>query len=289
MIRHASLADFLRAPRQPESGAPLALILAEDLAQIGMTLSYHLDRGFARVLLFAPAEAALEDTYGDTVQRIDHSAPHDGGLAHVVNAVLPRIAPGRWVYAGHNAEYLFYPFCETRSVAEMLAFHAEERRDAMLAYMVDLYPHDLAAHPDGLDPDAPEFDRMGYFATDRPGPDGQPRDRQLNFHGGLRWRFEEHVPEDRRRIDRIALFRARPGLRMAEDFTLNDDEMNTYACRWHNNLTAAVVSFRTAKALMANPSSREAIDRFTWPGSERFDWSSEQLMNAGLMEPGQWF
>ena len=289
MIRHASLAAFLRTPSLPATDAPLALILAEDLAEIDSTLRHHLERGFRRILLFAPAEAHVDRCVGSAVVRIDHAAPHDGGLPQVVNAVLPRIAPGTWVYAGYNAEYLFHPFCETRRVAEMLAFHAEERRAAMLAYVVDLYAADLAAHPDGIDLRAPEFDRVGYFATDRPGPDGQPLDRQLNFHGGLRWRFEEHVPEEKRRIDRIALFRARPGLRMAEDFTFTEPELNTYACRWHNSLTCAVASFRTAKALMANPASSDTIARFTWPGSERFDWSSEQLMRAGLMEPGQWF
>ena len=33
----------------------------------------------------------------------------------------------------------------------------------------------------------------------------------------------------------------------------NDEEYNTYACPWHHNLTAAIVSFRTAKALKRNP------------------------------------
>ena len=32
---------------------------------------------------------------------------------------------------------------ESRSVVEMLAFHAEERRDAMLTYVIDLYAKDL--------------------------------------------------------------------------------------------------------------------------------------------------
>jgi hypothetical protein len=35
------------------------------------------------------------------------------------------------------------------------------------------------------------------------------------------------VPWTRRRIDRIALFRAKPGLTLREDFTLSDEEMNT--------------------------------------------------------------
>ncbi|MCR9150171.1 MAG: hypothetical protein NXH83_08350 [Rhodobacteraceae bacterium] len=289
MIRHATLAQFLRSGDAARISGPVAVILAEDMVEIDTTLRHHLARGFRQILLFAPAEAPDPEGCGGDVIRVDHAAPRDGDLPAIVSAVLPRLPADTWVYAGHNAEYLFYPFCETRRVSEMLAFHAEERRRAMLAYVVDLYPADLAAHPDGVGLSAAQFDRMGYFATERPGPNGVPKDRQLDFHGGLRWRFEEHVPPNRRRIDRIALFRARPGLRMREDFTFDDEEMNTYACPWHNSLTCAVVSFRAAKALMANPASREAIDRFTWPGSETFAWSSRQLMQAGLMEPGQWF
>jgi hypothetical protein len=41
--------------------------------------------------------------------------------------------------------------------------------------------------------------------------------------------------------------------------------------------------------LRTNPGSRHAIPTFRWPNSVRFDWTSQQLMDLGLMEPGQWF
>jgi hypothetical protein len=97
------------------------------------------------------------------------------------------------------------------------------------------------------------------------------------------------MPWSRRRIDRISLFRAEKGLRMAPDFTLSEEELNTYACPWHHNLTAAVCSFRTAKALRSNPGSKDAIRTFRWQHSVPFQWHSQQLMDLGLMEPGQWF
>lgn len=290
MFRHyTSIADFLRRGQAALAEGPVAVILAEDLAEIPSTLAHHAARGFARLLLFAPAEAVVPPAFGSLLARIDHAAPFDGGLPAIVSALMPRVPPGTWIYAGHNAEYLFHPFCETRSVAEMLAFHAEERRGAMFGQVVDLYAADLAAHPDGIDLAAPCFDRTGYYAVERRAPDGAVADRQLDLHGGLRWRFDDHVPKGRRRIDRVPLFRARPGLRMNADFTLNDPELNTYACRWHNSLTCAVASFRAAKALRANPASREVIATFRWWGSERFEWSSAQLLRAGLMECDQWF
>ena len=38
-----------------------------------------------------------------------------------------------------------------------------------------------------------------------------------------------------------------------------------------------------------NPGSREQVRDMTWRNSHRFDWTSQQLMDLGLMEPGQWF
>jgi hypothetical protein len=80
-----------------------------------------------------------------------------------------------------------------------------------------------------------------------------------------------------------------PGVRLREDNTLSVEEMNTFACPWHNNITLAVMSFRTAKALKTNPGSRWAIPDFRWRNSVPFQWHSQQLMDLGLMEPGQWF
>ena len=111
--------------------------------------------------------------------------------------------------------------------------------------------------PNAVSLDEALLDRSGYYALGRKDPanHNHPKERQLDFFGGLRWRFEEHIPAPRRKIDRIALFRAKPGLRLRRDFTFNDREMNTYACPWHHNITTAIVSFRTAKALRTNPGS----------------------------------
>ncbi|MEO0767793.1 MAG: hypothetical protein AAFY75_17440, partial [Pseudomonadota bacterium] len=179
----------------------------------------------------------------------------------------------------------------SRTVGEMLTFHTEERRDAMLTYVVDLYADNTDEFPDAVSLERAHLDKSGYYALARTDPDNHnhPKERQLDFYGGLRWRFEEHVPEPRRKIDRISLFRAKPGLRLRPDHTFNDEEYNTYACPWHHNLTAAVCSFRTAKALKTNAGSTFEIDSFQWHNSIPFEWRSQQLLDLGLMEPGQWF
>ena len=286
-MSYASLSDFLSAGKAALSRGPVALIMAEDDVEIGSTIAHHLNLGFRKLVVFAGDDIPRPDGPLPDVSWVTHDFTAEGAVEAAVNAVIAA-APGTWLYYCFNAEYLHFPFCETRTVGEMLTFHAEERREAMLTYVIDLYAGDLGRHPSAVALDDAHFDATGHYALARQtGTDYA--DRQLDFFGGLRWRFEEHVPWTRRRIDRIGLFRARKGLELQADHTFNIPEFNTYACPWHNNLTAAICSFRCAKALKRNPGSRAAIHSFTWRGSERFTWTSQQLMDHGLMEPGQWF
>ena len=289
-MHYTGIGDFLRRGRGALTGGPVAMVFAEDEVELDTTLRHHRHMGFRSVLVFVSPLWRMPPDLEGKLHRIDTDLRADGVVQDSVNAVIAA-GPGVWMFYCYNAEYLFYPFCETRSIGELLAFHAEERRDAMLTYVVDLYAGNLDRCPDAVSLDDAHLDRSGYYALARPDPENHnhPKERQLNFHGGLRWRYEEHVPEERRKIDRIALFRARPGLRLRADHTFSDEEYNTYACPWHNNLTAALASFRTAKALKRNPGSTFDIRSFKWHNSTRFEWQSRQLLDLGLMEPGQWF
>ncbi|GAA6201910.1 hypothetical protein [Aquicoccus sp. SU-CL01552] len=289
-MNHASLDDFLKHGTATLAKGPVALIFVEDAVELDSTLRHHLQCGFKAVVALMPPAFELADDLEDTVHRVAFDCSHPQAVFDAVNRVI-EAAPGVWLYYGYNAEYLFFPFCETRSIGEMLAFHTEERRDAMLTYVIDLYADDLENCPSAVSLERAHLDRAGYYALARPDPGNHnhPKERQLDFFGGLRWRFEEHIPAPSRRIDRIALFRAKPGLRLRSDHTFSDEEYNTYACPWHHNLTAAICSFRTAKALKANPGSTFDIDTFRWRKSVPFEWHSRQLLDLGLMEPGQWF
>jgi len=289
-ITFSDLEAFIKGGAGFLAKGPLALVFAEDEAELDTTLRHHQQLGFRRVIGFMPKEFSIAPDLADTIVRVGYDVRRDGGLERAVNAVID-VAEGQWVFYCYNAEYLFYPFCETRVVGEMLAFHTEERRDAMLSYVVDLYAGDLDSYPNAVSLDSAFIDRTGYYALARPDAanHNHPKERQLDFFGGLRWRYEEHVPLPRRKIDRVSLFRAKAGLRLREDHTFNDEEYNTYACPWHNNLTASVCSFRTAKALKRNPGSTYDIETFRWHNSVPFEWHSRQLLDLGLMEPGQWF
>jgi hypothetical protein len=286
---HPPLGAFLIS-RPPVLGrGPIAIILIEDDAAIEETLRHHLGLGFCHILALSPDPVTLPPDVAGCITNLHWNTRDAQAHQGAVNAVIAAVPAGTWLYYCYNAEFLFFPFSETRSVAELLAFHAEERRSAMLTYVIDLYSPDLTRDPNAVSLAEAMFDRAGYFALGRKGPDGQPLDRQLDFHGGLRWRFEEHVAPTRRRIDRIALFRAARGLQLEADHRFDIPEYNTFAWPWHNNLTAAIASFRAAKALATNPGSREAVESFQWRSSERFQWNAQQLMDLGLMEPGQWF
>lgn len=283
------LQSFLTSETLAAAKGPVGAIFVEDLVEVDSTIRHHLDMGLKPLLVFAPPELNLPRDLEESVVRIAFNQmtmpPHQA-----MNALIAA-KPGVWMYYCYNAEYLFFPFCETRNFREMAIFNSEERRNSVLGFVVDLYAGDLNINPNAVALGDAYLDKSGYYALARkdPGNDGQPLERQLDFFGGLRWRFEEHVPLPKRKIDRVAIFKSVKGLELRPDHTFSIPEYNTYACPWHNNLTAAICSFRTAKALKQNPGSTFDIHSFRWHNSARFEWNSQQLMDLGLMEPGQWF
>ena len=267
---------------------PTALILIEDDVEVASTIAHHAAAGFANLIAFCAPDRSLPTDLPEKLHRVDFDVSAEDALQLITNEMIKAL-PDQWLYYCYNTEYLFYPFCEHRTVGEMLEFMREERRDTVMSYIVDLYAKDLDAHPSGVDRDGACFDKSGYYALARENADGETLERQVNVFGGLRWRFEEHIAKARQRTDRVSFFRAHAGLQMLPDRSFNMREYNTYSCPWHNNLSAAICSFRTAKALRRNPGSRAVIDTFHWPQSEPFSWQSQQLLDLGLMEPGQWF
>ncbi|WP_037310901.1 hypothetical protein [Ruegeria halocynthiae] len=287
-MQYDSLTSFLNSGHSALSKGPVALVFAEDNVEINGTIRHHLNLGFKTLVAFMPPEFPLDPELSDRIHRVDLTcAPHTA-VFDTINKVI-QATPGIWMYYCYNAEYLFFPFCETRTIGEMLAFHTEERRDAMLCHVVDLYAEDLVAFPNGVAPDRAMLDGTGYYAQDRHDAEKRPVERQLDMSGGLRWRFEDHIPNERRRIDRIALFRSQKTLQLQSNHTFNEAEYNTYSCPWHHNMTAAICSFRAAKALKSNAGSTFDIPTFRWRNSVDFQWTSNQLLDLGLIESGQWF
>ncbi|MGB3408652.1 MAG: hypothetical protein WBA67_14295 [Jannaschia sp.] len=288
-MNFTSLEDLTARARDLGAG-PVLLILCEDDVELTGTLRHHAMIGFQSIVLALPPGIAVPTTLpaGTHTLRLSER-PGDMATA-CVNALIAGRPAGAWVAYVYNAEYLFTAFSETRTVGEAMQFCAEERRNAILTFVIDLYAEHLAPGSNAVDPDAAWMDQEGYFALARwDEAAGAAKERQLDYFGGLRWRFEEHVPWERRRIDRVAMFRVRKGLTLLPDHRLSDEELNTVQAPWHHSMTACIASFRAAKALATNPGSRAAIRALKWDGSIPFEWRSQQLMDLGLMEPGQWF
>ena len=287
-MQYDSLTSFLKSGSAALAKGPVALIFAEDPVEVESTLRHHLKLGFKSVVAFMPASFDLAPDLSERIHRVQLTCVPRSTVFETINTII-KAAPNIWLYYCFNAEYLFYPFCETRTVGEMLAFHSEERRNSMLSFVVDLYAQNLTMHPNGVSCDTAMLDGSNYYSETRTDAEHAPMDRQLNLSGGLRWRFEDRIPYARRRTDRIALFKTQRGLELRPDHTFNISEYNTYSCPWHHNLTAAVCSFRAAKALTGKAGPVSRIQSFEWRDSVPFRWSSDQLLDLGLIETGQWF
>jgi len=288
MTDYPDLSSFLKDGTAALKKGPIALIFAEDQIELDATIRHHIEAGFLHTIVFAMPEFKIADDVADDIIRVSYAMLAPGALETAVNGVM-QATGDLWIYYCYNSEFLFHPFCEHRTIGEMIAFNVEERRDTVLTYVIDLYADDLDTDLNAVNIETAHLDKTGYYALARKDRWNNDLDRQMDFFGGLRWRFEEHIPAPRRKIDRVSLFRNKPGLVFGHDHTFNDPEYNTYACPWHHNLTAAVCSFRTAKALKRNPGSTYDISTFKWHNSIPFEWHSQQLLDLGLMEPGQWF
>jgi hypothetical protein len=287
MIHHTDLKAFIKDGVPAFKKGPVTLIFAEDEVELDTTIRHHLALGFKHTVVFAMPGFTIAQDVEDDIIRVNYNMLIDAALETAVNAVM-KAAGDIWIYYCFNSEFLFFPFCEHRTVGEMIAFNVEERRDTILSYVVDLYTGNLWVNTNAVCIEDAHLDKTGYYALARKDPWNNDLDRQLDFFGGLRWRFEEHIPVPRRRIDRVSIFRNKLGLVFYPDHTFSDPEYNTYARPWHHNLTAAVCSFRTAKALKRNPGSTFEIETFKWHNSAPFEWHSQQLLDLGLIEPGQW-
>lgn len=260
---------------------PIAIIRDEDGVDLAVTILHKRALGFPNIVVLGHTP-----TPEDMGSIFLHAAP-SAETHHLINDLIDELA-GHWIYLGQNAEYLYFPFCEGRSISDAVQFIEEERRQSVFCTTVDLYPAQIDRAAPVWTADGAHFDGSGYFSNDR--YDGADQlERQIDVFGGLKWRYAEHIEWTRQRIDRIAFFKAQKGLRLDGSGLFNEPELNTVTCPWHHSMTFCVASFRVAKSLVNNPGSTYEIETFMWDRSVRFERTSQQLLNLGLMEPGQWF
>ncbi|MEL6792683.1 MAG: hypothetical protein AAFU55_09485 [Pseudomonadota bacterium] len=274
-MRYASLDDYLKSSGR--SAGPIALLVCEDDFLVEETVRHLRKLGFSSVVATGPGADSLQDAEEDKGVAVAPTKTADAAKA--ANAVGERFA-GVWTLVCHNAEFPFFPFCETRLIDDFVDFLGSERRAACMGYAVDLYS-DAMISGESVDLGDVYFDAEGWYGFDRDSG-------HVDVYGGLGWRFEEYAPLALSRVNRPCLFRAGSGTRLRADLWLEDDALNTLNCPWHNNPTMALMSFRRGRRLLAHPNFKSAIDTLIWPNARRFDWNSEQLVRLGLIEAGQW-
>jgi hypothetical protein len=162
-MRYASLPELLNAKATQLARGPLSIVMAEDEVEIDSTLAHQIKCGFRDVVLLAPEGVRLAPEHENAVHIVTHDVFVEGALPDAVNQVMDAVA-GAWVHYCYNAEYLFFPFCETRRIRELLTFHTEERREAMLTYVIDLYAGDLGQHANAVSLTDAWLDKSGYYA-----------------------------------------------------------------------------------------------------------------------------
>ena len=156
-------------------------------------------RGFRAILVFVPPGIPHPAAFAPQVHSIRYDTLSEGAVDRAINRVIRRV-PNTWMYYCYNAEY---PFCESHSISEFLAFNKQEERAAVVTYIIDLYAANLRAHPNAVCTQTAQIDSVGYYAQARVDPSHHNfhKERQLDFFGGLRWRFEQYVPSANRKID----------------------------------------------------------------------------------------
>lgn len=273
-MRHETAEAALRATAG-EPG-PLALLFCEDAPFSEASAARLFEIGCPAALALGPGALGLAPRPGLSVA----PAPAHDPVARA--ALVERAAAlreGRWLLVLFNGELPFLPHGETRGLRDFTDFLASERRRSAVAYAVDLYADAMIARPEEAPAEA-WFDAIGWYGFDLDGGDAEVR-------GGLGWRFEERTPPELAVVNRPALFRAAPGLRVRPDLRLEPAELNALAAPWHRSPTFALMSWRRTRRVLAHPASRGART-LIWPGSARFEGSSAQLLRLGVIEPGQW-
>jgi hypothetical protein len=157
-MQYNSLNTMIKNEAAALQKGPVAMIMVEDDVEVDTTLRHHQQAGFKTIIVLMPAAFELPRDLAQTVIRVDYNMSADAAMVTAINTLVDHM-DGQWVYYCYNAEYFFHPFCETRNVVEMLSFQTEERRDAMLAYVIDLYSDDLIQNPKAVSLDNAFLDR----------------------------------------------------------------------------------------------------------------------------------
>ena len=277
-MTHRSVPDFLASAafKRLKSGV-FSVVFCEEDWLVPQTVAHALSLRPRHVLVIGRTGALADD---QDVSVITMDLSERSAKAEILNRLIPAL-DGRWLTWVSNGEFLIFPWCETRTLGDLTQFLGDERRRVLYSYALDLYAPEMPA-AEALREAELWFDFKGYHAFPE-------EDRRLTAFGGLGWRFEEFFPPWLQQIGRPAVFRAAKGLQIERDLMFEDTAYRSVSAPWHHSPTGAVMSLRRTRRLLLAPGFDAVADRLIWQGSARFSWQSRQLLDLGMIEPGQWF
>ena len=131
-MQYAGIGEFREKAAAVLAKGPIALIFLEDQTEIDSTLRHHLKAGFRAVIALGDDELIIAEDLAPRIHRIRFDVHQDDAIPYAVNRLAALAPAGTWLYYCYNAEYLFFPFCETRNVMDLVTFQTEERRASIL-------------------------------------------------------------------------------------------------------------------------------------------------------------
>lgn len=275
---HPTIAHFAKAkPRLPNG--VVTVLLCESALHLRATADHAVRHGTTAIVAIGTASVALGDP-GVPVIRIGED-PGDRNAPALISAAMEALE-GRWVLWLWNGEFFHFPFCETRALGDLTEFLESERRKLIYTYTLDLYADPMPGAESAPQNVPMHFDRIGYYAFPE-------QDQTLRVYGSLCWRFEEIAPKWMRQIGRASLVKAERDMRLGPDLHFDDPAFASVSCPWHRSPTAAMMSLRSARRITSHPDFAMRRDSLIWHGSVPFEWTSRQLLDLGMIEPGQWF
>lgn len=203
------------------------------------------------------------------------------------NALRHRHAAGRWCLSLDATDLLVFSRCETRPLRALIDFLETEHRNHLYALVIEMYGEGALADDDGRAPleQLPLFDPAGYL-TDAP-----DADQGVAVRGGPRRRtLFRLLPAQSPPLDRVPLVRWSRWLRYVEGTRrLRPTGLNTPHAPWHSSPTACLLRLGL---LAPHAGEREAAglarQTLRTDVSRRFR-VSDDLVDCGLLNPGQWF
>ncbi len=229
-----------------------------------------------------------------------------------LNGLRTRYAEGRWCLSLDTSDAFVFYRCEDRQIGDLTEFLDSEHRDHLYGVTVEMYGSEPAASLAAVVPDGPapialldHFDPFGFVTLD-PG-----RFHNVIVRGGLQRRvLFKTRPRQSPALNRIPLVKWRwnysyvAGTRLILPMHLNQPH-----ARWHSSPTGCVLRFAllndeatlhtAAKwehvvetrdgGLASYPGLSRLRDMPLMQGVSRRYTGTRDLVDCGLLNPGQWF